>query len=81
MSEVGATFKAQKAQSFKNCIRGGPFGLFENPVCCKISEKIGGGAHWRHFEKKSHKAEKRAGKFISHFKLNSNVTHPIEMLS
>ena len=24
-------------------VKGGPFGLFENPVCCKISKKIEGG--------------------------------------
>ena len=25
--------------SMSEIVKGGPFGLFENPVCCKISEK------------------------------------------
>ena len=33
--------KAQKAKRkvFK-IVKGGPFGLFESPVCCKISKKL-----------------------------------------
>ena len=34
-SKVGAISKAQKSKIFK-IAKGGPFGLFENPVCCKI---------------------------------------------
>ena len=29
----------EKSYNAENCNRG-PFGLFENPVCCKISKKI-----------------------------------------
>ena len=40
-SKVGAISKAQRAQFLKP-VKGGPFGLFENPVCCKISNKLKG---------------------------------------
>ena len=29
----------EKSHNVENC-KGGPFGLFENPVCCKISKKL-----------------------------------------
>ena len=32
-SKVGAVSKAQKAQSFQNSKRGGPFGRFQTSVC------------------------------------------------
>ena len=35
-SKVGVISKAQKA------LRGEPFGIFENPVCCKIFKKFEG---------------------------------------
>ena len=38
-----AISKAQKGKVFKP-VKGGPFGIFENPVCCKISNKLKGGA-------------------------------------
>ena len=41
----------------------GHFGLFENSVCCKISEKLEGGTVWRQKKirkKKSHSAEKNS---------------------
>ena len=53
--------RLEKRKLFK-IIKEGPFGLFENPVCRKISKKEGG--LWRHLKiskKKSHKAE-RGGK-------------------
>ena len=40
-SKVGAISKAKKRKVFK-IVKGGPFGLFEDPVCCKISKKIEG---------------------------------------
>ena len=43
-SKIGAISKAKTAQFLK----GGPFELFENPVCCKISNKLKG----RSFEEK-----------------------------
>ena len=41
-SKVGAISKAQKSAIFLNLLKGGPFRLFENPVCCKISKKLRG---------------------------------------
>ena len=41
MSKVGAISKAQKRKVFKP-VKGASFGFFENPVCCKISNKLKG---------------------------------------
>ena len=41
-SKIGAISKAQKSAFFKKFVKGGPFRLFENPVCCKISKKVEG---------------------------------------
>ena len=41
--------RLKKAQFFK-FVKGGPFRLFENPVCCKISKKLSGD-HLETFEK------------------------------
>ena len=59
-SKVGAISKAQKAQVFK-IVKGGPFGLVENPVCCKISKKLKGGPFEgkRIFEKKFAQCRKK----------------------
>ena len=60
MSRVGAISKAQKAQVFK-IVKGGPFGLVENPVCCKISNKIEGDPLeiLKKFEKKVAQCQKK----------------------
>ena len=43
--------------------RGEPFGLFENPICCKKSTKIEGGPFEdiKSSRKKSHKVKKSKG--------------------
>ena len=51
----------KKRKVFK-IVKGGPFGLFERPVCCKISKKIGGGPlETKKISKKSLTAEKFKG--------------------
>ena len=62
-SEVGAKSEAQKARSFK-IVKGGPFGLFEIPVCCKISKRIEGGTlgTLKNFQKNLTKPKKGTGK-------------------
>ena len=40
--EVGAISKSQKSAFFLKFVKGGPFRLFENPVCCKISKMLRG---------------------------------------
>ena len=43
-----------KSHNVENCKAKKAFGLFENPVCCKIFKKIGGGSFGdeKNFEKK-----------------------------
>ena len=39
--------------------KGGPFGIFQHPFCCKTPKKIEGGPFGgKKIEKKSHSAEK-----------------------
>ena len=49
-----------KVSQCRKTRKGGPFGLFETSVCCKISKNLEGGPFGdkRKFEKKSHSAEK-----------------------
>ena len=41
-------------------VKGGPFGLFKTPICCKTFLKLMGSlATLKNFHKKSHKSEKK----------------------
>ena len=50
-----------KVSQCRKTRKGGPSGLFETSVCCKISKNLKGGPFGdkRKFEKKSHSAEKK----------------------
>ena len=57
--------RLKKRNVFK-CVLRGPFGLFENPVCCKISKKLKGALGRQKTSKKSRTMPKKASSgFVS----------------
>ena len=54
--------KLEKKSHNTEKLKGGPFGVFKHPICCKTSKKLTGDPlEKKKLEKKSHNAEKLKG--------------------
>ena len=69
----GGPFR-EKSLNTEKKRKGGPFGIFQHPFCCKILKKLKG-TLWRKKIEKSHNAEKLKGDPLGFLNIHSVAKH------